>query len=355
MILVNIITLAAYFLMSLLFVNHRRWKPNVYSNLQLILFTLIFLLFYMNKPMDLGNDYENYYRWFVYVANLEEFTEVVSYRNQDGMLSLYFWLLGVINTHEVYFSIIMVVLIYLLLTFMVKRLLKGYELGLFFYLIAGSRFFLEYSTNTIRSFLASLLLLLFVWGGIQVLRKLRVILYVFISVLTHIKFTISIVVFRTIVDFTIVSRKFTKGIFYASAFIFVMKFAFSFQLSALFGGFLDLLMIAEDKSELSFRHESFDDNTSLTVNLFILILIVFYYSVWLSLRYSKNIDHKHVYAVYSLLVVSFFYPEYVVIERFLQAIFIVTMIMVSKLNLKKYFYLPFVSLNFATLYVVQYQ
>lgn len=320
---------------------------------------IIFIVYYYFKNDKYANDYVAYFNWFKYVSSFESIAQAIDYR-EDIVLSIYFYLISILGDTKLVFDLSVVILIMACLLWSTSRILTCSERTTFFVLLISSRLFLEYSGNTMRSFISAILLVGFIYLGIGFIKSKSVVVRTVIAFFTHFKLASFIIVFRPV--FSIIdiknlknSRQIINIIFVFSCAVFISKYFLSLKFDNIIGYFASILDMVQGDTDIKFRVERLDASFNLTASLFTQILIYVFYP--LAVVFIKNESIETAFSSFlatSALLFAFLFPEYFLMERLCQVLFIISLIEFSKLKLKLYYYLPLIFLNFYSIYSIDF-
>lgn len=352
-----IFTIVLYFLLVVITFYKSSYKASLYNIIVVTGALVFFFVFYTTKSSIYANDYLTYYYWFNKVASLDSLNGVLNYRN-EFVVSLYFYCFSFFGNSYLIFDISMVFLFAVCLGSCYQYFKCKYSFGLFLILIVFSRLFLDYSGNTLRSFISVFLLLTFIFYIERLFKHKRILFLILVSFFVHVKLTAFVLSIRplSIIYRTRISDNIVKLIILFLTILFALKYLFDFKLYFFIEFMANHLSIYQDSTDLQFRTEKMDILNNLSLSLFTQIFVYVYYPMILFSYFNNEVNKNSLnsFIVLGLLLVTVFYPEYVLFERLCQVLFVVGIIQISKMRLKFIYYLPIIFMNFITLINIDY-
>ncbi|EAS75364.1 hypothetical protein V12G01_11628 [Vibrio alginolyticus 12G01] len=353
-------SLILFVLQVLLLLSRIRISKNIKCFFSVLISSVFFIVFYHFKLNSYANDYLSYFHWFLSVAELDSIQSILSYRS-DSFLSFYFYLSSyILGVSKLSFDISIWVLFFIAILIISRVILNYEEVATFLCLIVFSRLFFEYTGNTLRSFLSAIFIIPFVYFGLEIYKRLSFIIYYFVSFLTHFKLNFFITIFRLISGFVslfqrhnIKSNNFLSLFFLLSVILFVLKFFLGFKFESLIGFLIDL--VSSYDGDVKLRTERLDSAFELSLPLFIQILTYVFYPIGVCVFFQSDKNYELLFfLILSLLTIAVFFPEYFLIERLCQVVFIVGMLEISKKGISNIFYIPIIIVNFYSIYTIQF-
>jgi hypothetical protein len=351
------ITIVLYFLLVVITFYKSSYKTSVYNFIVVTGALVFYLIFYTTKSPIYANDYIAYYNWFYNVASFDRLSDVLNYRG-EFLISLYFYIFSFFGNGYLTFDLSMVFLFSVCLGSCYQYFKCKYSFGLFLILIVFSRLFLDYSGNTLRSFVSVFLLLPFIFYIDKFFQVKRSLFLILVSFYIHLKLTVFVLTIRSIsIIFRIkISDNYVRFIVLFITLLFATKFLLDFKFHTAIDFMTNQLSFYQDSTQFQLRTEKVDILNQLSLSLFVQIIMYIFYPIIL-FSYFNNDGNKsslNFFIVLGLLLVTVFYPEFVLVERLCQVLFVVGIIQISKLRLKFYYYLPIIFMNVVTLINIGY-